>query len=252
MIDTHAHLCASAFDKDRDVVIERALGLLSHVIEVGITPDGCAAGVALAEAHPAIVAAVGIHPHEAGRHTPEDARALAPLMRSRHVVAVGETGLDFFRDYAPHDHQEALFREHIEMAREAGLPLILHSRGAEARVLDILEETNAGEMGGVMHCYGGGPELVPRVVEAGFHLGFGGSITRNRKAFVEVVPLVPRERVLFETDCPYLAPSPGRNRRNEPAFVVEVLAPMAELRGEDAGELEAAADANARRLFNLS
>jgi TatD DNase family protein len=254
MIDTHAHLSSTTFDPDREAVIARAFEAgLSHVVEVGIEPRSSAWALALAERVPdRIVATCGIHPHEAGRHDIDDVDALAPHLDHRRVVAVGETGLDFYRDYAPRDRQMAIFRRQVELALEHELPLVLHSRGAEETVLDVLEEMDAGEVGGVLHCYGGPPELVPRILALGFHLGFGGAVTRSKGRYRRILALVPLDRILLETDCPYLAPAPGVSRRNEPAFVTEVPPVMASLMDVPEETLVAATDANAARLFGLS
>lgn len=251
MIDTHAHLSVSAFDADRDAVLARALEANRHVVEIAIAPDTAKKAVALAEANERVSAAVGIHPHEAGRQDVSDLEALIPLYDSPVVVAVGETGLDFYRDYAPHDRQETLFRRHIAIARDQGLPLVLHSRGAEREVVDILRDERAHAIGGVLHCYGGPAELIPEILELGFYLGFGGAVTRSKGRYRRMLEDVPLDRVLLETDCPYLAPAPGTSRRNEPAFLVEVLPVMASFMGVEATELDAASDANAAHLFNL-
>jgi TatD DNase family protein len=252
MIDTHAHLSTSPFDGDRDEVIARAFAVgVAVIVEVGIDLDLSRSAVDLARRHERIAASVGIHPHDAGRHDVADVDSLDALLAAGRCVAVGETGLDFFRDYAPRDRQEALFRRHIELARRHDLPLIVHSRGAEARVVEILEETDARAVGGVLHCYGGPADLVPRAVEAGFYFGFGGSVTRSRGRHAELLPRVPIDRCLLETDCPYLAPAPKTSRRNEPAFLCEVVPVMSELMGVPERRLVETTDANARRLFHL-
>ena len=253
MIDTHAHLSSTDFDADRDDVVARAFAAGTHrIVEVGIEVRSSRAAVELARRHEAVSAAVGIHPHEAGRQTIDHLASLEPLLADPTVVAIGETGLDFYRDYAPHDRQEALFRRHIALALEHDLPLVVHSRGAEERVLEILEETGADRVGGVLHCYGGPVDLVPRVAALGFDLGFGGAVTRSRGRYRAMLPVVPRERMLLETDCPYLAPAPRTSRRNEPAFLVEVLPVMAGILAMDPGDLERVTDANARRRFRIA
>jgi TatD DNase family protein len=254
MIDTHAHLSSTAFDPDREEVLDRAFAAgLSHIVEVGIEPRSSVWAIALAERlADRFVATCGIHPHEAGRHALADVDALARHLANRRVVAVGETGLDFYRDYAPRDRQMAIFRRHVELALEHELPLVLHSRGAEETVLDVLEELGAERVGGVLHCYGGPPELVPRILALGFHLGFGGSVTRNEGRYRRILQLVPLDRILLETDCPYLAPAPGVSRRNEPAFLSEVPPVMAALMDVPETVLVTAADANAARLFALA
>ena len=249
MIDTHAHLSVSAFDADRDAVVARALEANRHVVEIAIAPDTARKAVALAEANERISASVGIHPHEAGRQTIDDLEPLMPLYDNPVVVAVGETGLDFYRDYAPHDRQETLFRRQIGVARERGLPLVLHSRGAEREVIDILREEKAQAIGGVLHCYGGPMELIPEILDLGFYIGFGGSVTRSKGRYRKMLKDVPVESVLLETDCPYLAPAPETSRRNEPAFLAEVIPLMASFMGIEAAVLDEASDRNAAALF---
>ncbi len=252
MIDTHTHLSHSQFDRDRDEVIDRAGAAgVEFVIDVGIDPATSRAAAGLARRHDRIYASIGIHPHDAGRHPLADLSSLEPLLASERVVAVGETGLDFFRDYAPRDLQEALFRSHIEVALRHRLPLIVHSRGAEGLVVSILDEMGAGDVGGVLHCYAGDADGVSRGSAIGFYFGFGGSITRSRSKYRSLLPEVPRDRLLLETDCPYLAPAPKTSRRNEPAFLNEVLPVMAELLGLPEAGVRARTDANARRLFRL-
>jgi TatD DNase family protein len=167
------------------------------------------------------------------------------------VVAVGETGLDFFRDYAPHDLQETLFRKHIVFAAEFGLPLIIHSRGAEDRVIDILNESGAGDVGGVLHCFGGNVEQVARALDVGFYLGFGGTVTFKKSTSLEVARSVPVDRLIFETDCPYLAPVPFRGKRNEPAYVRNIAEFLVDAWGVSLVDLAQQTTDNASRLFNF-
>jgi len=253
MIDTHAHLSSKSFDADREEVLGRARAAgVTHIVEVGITPTSSHAAVRLAIAHPEVSAAVGIHPHEAGNHVPDDLEELASHLESGAAVAVGETGLDFYRDYAPHDRQRALFEAHIELALAVDRPLVVHSRGAEEEIVGMLERLGRGRVRGVLHCYGGPAELVPRITALGFYLGFGGAVTRSPGRHRRLLPAIPHERLLLETDCPYLAPAPETSRRNEPAFLREALPMMASMIGIEAGELESLSDENARRAFGLS
>ncbi len=252
MIDTHAHLGTSPFDGDREATLARAFAAgCRHVVEVGIEVASSRRALELARANRRVHAALGIHPHESARHVPGDLDALESLLTDRDVVAVGETGLDFHRDYAPHDAQRALFACHLELALAHDLPLIVHSRGAEEAVVEMLEAMDAGRVGGVLHCYGGPPELVPRIVGAGFHLGFGGAVTRSKGRYRKILPRVPHDRLLLETDCPWLAPAPGTSRRNEPAFIAEVIPVMADLLEMNPARLEAITDENANALFGL-
>jgi TatD DNase family protein len=176
---------------------------------------------------------------------------LPGLLLHEKVVGVGETGLDFFRDYAPREVQERVFRRHIRLARETGLPLVVHSRGAEERVLDLLEVERADEVGGVLHCFGGDLEQAKRGVGLNFYLGFGGTVTFKKSSSLPVALQVPPDRLVLETDCPYLAPVPHRGRRNEPAYVRCVAQRLAQEEGVPMERLFERTTQNALRLFRL-
>lgn len=253
-VDTHCHLNHPDFEADLREVLRRAEG-------VGVTRVVCAAydlqtsdlAVRLAEEHPAISAAVGIHPHDADTFTPEIERHIRDLSAGRpKVVAIGEAGLDYYRSLSPRDAQRDAFRRHILMAHELGLPLIIHSRDAHEDVVKILEEVGMPERGAVMHCFPGDPEFARRSLDLGCFLGIAGPVTfKNGQAIQEVAGWMPLDRMLLETDAPYLAPHPYRGKRNEPGFVPVIAAKIAELRGISSDELAAATTANAERLFGL-
>ncbi len=252
MIDTHAHLTFRKFDHDREAVIERAFAAGNvAIIDVGIDPDSSRGALRIAEGHERIFFGAGIHPHDAERFPVSALDELVDLFVSEKVVAVGETGLDHYRDYAPHDLQESLFRAHIDLALRHRLPLIVHSRAAESRVVDILTEMGAKEVGGVLHCYAGDADVARRAAEIGFYFGFGGSVIRGKGRYRKLIPQLPRDRILLETDCPFLAPAPKSSRRNEPAFLAEILPVIASFIGLTESELHALTDANAASLFRL-
>ncbi len=254
MIDTHAHLGHTDYDADRREVIDRSFAEgCEAIVEVGWDLPSSRDAARLAEREDRIYAAVGIHPHEAGAATIDSLEKLGKLLDRPKVVALGETGLDFFRNLSPPAVQREIFRRQIALAREKSVPLIIHDRDAHADVLKTLRWDKASEVGGVMHCFSGDVETARQAVDLGFHLGLGGSLTYGRKEDVwrEILQVVPRDRILLETDCPWLSPAPFRGKRNEPARLRIILEKMAELLNEKTEEVERFTSANARRLFGL-
>lgn len=251
-IDTHAHLTAEAFDADRPAVLERArLAGVGQVICIGDDAASSRAGVELAEASSGVYAAVGIHPHSADEADDEALAVIERLAGEGKVAAIGETGLDYHYDHAPRAAQQAAFRRHIRLARRVGLPLVVHNRKADKDVLRLLEEEGAAEVGGVLHCFWSGAETALRALELGFFLGVGGPVTfKSADELRAVLRALPADRLLVETDAPYLAPVPYRGRRNEPAYAAEAGRALAELLGMPEEELAAQTTANARRLFS--
>jgi TatD DNase family protein len=245
VIDTHAHL--DALDEPADEIVRRAREAgVSRVVTVGSGLESCRKAVRIAEAEECVYAALGIHPHQAG----EDAslRDLRLLFDSSCAVAVGEIGLDYFRDYAPPDAQRRLFANQLELAAELAKPVVVHSRAAAEDTANAL----AGFDGTViLHCFSE-PELLPVALERGYYVSFAGNVTYpNAAELRRAAAEVPKGRILAETDAPYLAPQPCRGRTNEPAFVIHTLEALAAARGDDAGELEAHIDANATAAFGL-
>jgi TatD DNase family protein len=251
-IDSHAHLEMDAFDGDLEAVIERAAAAgLSAIITVGTTLHDCEKAVAHAALYPLVHAAVGIHPHEVNGIDAGSYGALGILARQPKVVAIGEIGLDFFYDHAPRKVQLRRFAEQLDIAQELDLPVIIHDREAHAETVAILRERK-GRLRGVLHCFSGGPEMARECIALGFHLSVAGPVTYKKADQLRAVAReIPLERLLIETDAPYLAPQPYRGKRNEPAYVVETARCLAELRGMAPGELEQATEENARRLFGL-
>ncbi len=254
IVDTHAHLDFPDFAQDREAVLERARQAgVTAIVTIGIDVETSRAAVALAEQYPGVYASVGLHPHEAARGTEEAYRLLADLARHPRVVAIGEIGLDYHYDRPPRAVQQEAFRRQIRMAVEAGLPVIVHAREAYDDVLDILREEGACLAGGVMHCFSGDVRVAEQCLSLGFHLSLAGPVTfRNAQTTKEVASRVPLDRLLVETDCPFLSPHPYRGQRNEPARVVLVVEEIARLRGLSYAEVAAATAANARRLFRLN
>jgi TatD DNase family protein len=254
MIDTHAHLGHTDYNADRREVIDRSFAEgCEAIVEVGWDLPSSRDAARLAEREAGVYAAVGIHPHEAGEATLDSFKKMGALLDQPKVVALGETGLDFYRNLSPPAVQREVFRRQIALAREKSVPLVIHDRDAHADVLKILRWDKASEVGGVMHCFSGDVETARQAVDLGFHLGFGGSLTYGRKEDVwrEILQAVPKDRILLETDCPWLSPAPFRGKRNEPARLRVILGKMAELLREEPDVVERFTSANARRLFGL-
>jgi len=250
LTDTHAHLDFPQFDGDREEVIERALAAgVRRIINVGADLASSRRAVALAEAHPPIYAAVGVHPHDAKTLTDEALAELLGLARHPKVVAIGEIGLDFYRDLSPREAQRQAFERQLALARELGLPVIVHDRNAHAEVMDVLRRRG---LRGVLHCFSGDLEMARQAIEMGFYISVAGPATfKNAKRLPEIVRQLPLERLLIETDCPYLAPHPHRGRRNEPAYVRLVAEAVADIKGLPLEEVARVTTANARALFGL-
>lgn len=254
LVDTHAHLMADAFTEDRHEVIERARHAgVSAIVCVGDGVESSRAGIELAQEHEDIWATVGIHPHQAGGAPDDVAGVLKPLFAEDRVVAVGETGLDYHYDFAPVEKQQAVFRAHIRLACELGLPLVIHNRKADDDVLRILQEEGAERVGGVLHCFWSDAKAARTALDMGFYLGVGGPVTfRREDALRAVLADVPVERLLLETDSPYLAPVPYRGKRNEPAFVVESAKALAQVKGMSVEDIASVTARNASRVFGLA
>jgi len=251
LIDTHAHLDLAEFDRDRPAVLERAWANgVDYIINIGFDLASSRRSIALAAQQPRIFAAVGVHPHDAAKADNSTWAALPDLATAPKVMAVGEIGLDYYRDLSPRPVQQAAFRRQIRMARELNLPIIVHNRDAHADTLRILKDEKAGE--GVLHCFSGSWEIARECLELGFYISIAGPVTfTNAPKLQEVAQKVPLDRLLVETDCPYLAPVPHRGKRNESAYVRLVAEKIADLRGLPLAELAAATSANARRLFGF-
>jgi TatD DNase family protein len=257
MIDSHCHLDSAEFNEDRDAVIERAIAAgVTHMLAIG-TGDGppdLEAGLRLAEKHTAFFATVGIHPHDAAKASPGDFQRLADLLAHPKVLAIGEIGLDYHYDFSPREIQKKAFIQQMEIAAAAGKPIVIHTREAWDDTLALIEQHwTPNGIGGIMHCFSGGPGEARRALDLGFYLSFGGIVTFPKALEVqEAAKSAPRDRILVETDAPYLAPVPKRGKRNEPALIVHTARKLAELRGESYEELCDATTENFRRLLLLN
>jgi TatD DNase family protein len=252
LVDSHCHLDFPALAEERDAVLARARAAGVGVIQtIGTRLDKFEQVVALAEANDDVYCSVGVHPHHAAEEPLDEPGGLLAWAEHPKVIGIGESGLDYHYDHSPRDVQAAVFRIHIEAARQSGLPLIVHTRDADRDTAELLRAAMAeAPFTGVIHCYSSSPELGFAAVEMGLYLGLGGILTFKKsdqlRAAVRELPL---ERLLLETDAPYLAPQPFRGRRNEPAYVAHVAATLAEVKGLARAEIERATTDNFFRLF---
>ena len=250
--DSHCHLTDAAFEPDRGDAIARALAAgVGGMMTICSDAEGIDAVVALAGAHPEVWGTAGIHPHEARRGSPAAlARVREALEREPRLRAVGECGLDYHYDHSPRDVQREVFRAQLELAAAVDRPVVVHCREAEADVAHLIRE-HKGAVRGVMHCFSGGAELLEVGLDAGWYVSFAGIVSFKKYEGGELLRSVPRDRLLVETDSPYLAPVPYRGKRNEPAHVVRVAEAVARLRDEPVDEVARYTSANARTFFGI-
>jgi TatD DNase family protein len=255
LIDSHCHLDMEEFAADREAVLDRARSAgVAAMITIGAGGPLAAndSAIALAETHPEVFATVGVHPHEASLVNEEVLAAITRLAGHPRVVAIGETGLDYHYDNSPRPAQRSALRSFVSVARQAGLPLVVHLRSADDDAASILGDEHAGDIGGVIHCFSGDARSARRFLDLGFHLSFSGIVTfKNAGALREAARITPADRLLVETDAPFLAPVPYRGRRNEPALVARTAAALAAVRGEAFEEIAITTRSNACRLFRL-
>lgn len=257
LIDTHAHLDAPDFDDDRAEVLDRARAAgVREIVLAGAarTIEDLERTVLMAEVAPWLWATAGVHPHEARFYDSALAARIDELCANPNVVAVGETGLDFHYNHSPAADQARAFAHQIEIARSHGLPVVCHVRDAHAEAREVLADTSASDVGGIIHCFTGTPDDARAYVDLGFHISFSGIVTfrgARSEPIREAAARVPADRILIETDSPYLAPEPMRGKRNESAYLVHTAARVAALRGISAAELAALTSANARLLLGL-
>ena len=251
LVDSHCHLDDEQFAADRDRTIERARAAgveRMMAIGTGSGPPDLEAGIRLAERYPFIYATVGVHPHDAAKATPATFGQLAELACHPRVLAIGEIGLDYHYDFSPREVQRSVFLTQLALAVRMGKPIVIHTREAWADTLALVREHGL-PCGGIMHCFTGGPDEAEQALDLGFHLSFGGMVTFPKADSVrKSAVLTPEDRLLVETDAPYLAPVPYRGKRNEPAFMVETVRRLAELRGETPEHIAAVTTCNFDRL----
>ena len=259
LIDSHCHIDGEQFDADRDEVMARATEAgVAAMLNVG-TGDPhsgeIAKAVEIAEKYENVFASVGVHPHDAKLYDDAAEEKLIGLVgSSKNVIAWGEIGLDFYHDHSPRDVQQAVFRRQIRKARELDLPIIVHSRGADDETVSVLSEecSHSNFRGGIMHCFGGTPDMAESLMGLGFLISFAGNVTfKKADGLREAARVVPLDRLLVETDCPFLTPVPLRGKRNEPAFVVHTAAFLADLHGVPAETLAGQTTTNFLNFFNI-
>ena len=253
LLDTHAHLHFPGFAADLEEVLGRARDAgVRTMVTIGTDGETSRAAVALAERDPHVWATVGLHPHDAEQGDDGVFADLERLAASPRVVALGEMGLDFFRNLSPHPAQEQALRRQLALARRLGKPAVIHCREAHAETLAILAEERVHDVGGIMHCFSGDVAVARRCLDLGLLISLAGPVTYpNARALPDVARFVPADRLVVETDCPFLPPQPYRGKRNEPAYLVITAARVADLRGEPLASLGPQMADNARRLFGI-
>lgn len=252
-IDSHAHLDMEQFDSDRDEVIQRALSAdVGQVVTVGIDVRSSLKAISLAENYPPVFAAVGIHPHNADVVDRKDLKRIESISAEKKVVAIGEMGLDFYRNLSSRDNQRKRFKQQLDIAMRCNLPVVVHAREAHEEVLEILSSFEGGGLRGVIHCFSSDIGLAEAFIEMGYFISIPGTVTfANASLMHEVVAAIPLDTMLLETDSPYLSPIPYRGRRNEPSRVVHTAQKVADIRGITLDEVAIQTSKNARRLFGL-
>jgi len=253
LVDSHCHLDFPDFSSELDAIIARARSAgVGRLVTISTRVKNHAQVLAIAEKFPEVFCSVGTHPHYADEELDIDAQALVALAKHPKIVAIGEAGLDYFRNNSPRDAQAASFRHHIAAARETGLPLVIHSRDCDADMAQILrQESGKGAFPAVLHCFTGGRDLALTAVELGHYVSFTGILTfKNSDALREIAAELPADRIMVETDAPYLAPLSYRGKRNEPAYVGETAKVLADTRGASADEIARQTTENFFRLFS--
>lgn len=252
LFDTHTHLLDERFDEDRETLLrELAEQGIEYIVECSSDMGDSVRAAALAREHHPVYAAVGVHPHSAQEWDEASKDVLRSLSKEQKVVAIGEIGLDYHYDFSPREAQKKAFAQQIELAIELDLPIVVHSREATMDTVTILRQYPG--VRGEMHCFSGSAQTAKELVAMGFYIAFGGSLTfKNARKTIEAAQAVPLERLLLETDCPYMTPVPLRGRRNQPAYVRYVAEKMAEIRGVDTEEIARLTLENAKRFFGIA
>ena len=254
LIDSHAHLDMEEFDPDRDRVIDTALSSgIKRIITIGIDVESSIAGIKLAQAYPSVLATVGIHPHNADNATREDLAQIPLLSDNKKVVGIGEIGLDFYRDRSSRENQIDLFKQQLEIAMSLDLPVVIHARESHSDILKTLSSFKKHSLTGVIHCFSGDYDLAKEYIAKGYYISIPGTVTyKNADQIKDVAGRVPLERMLLETDSPFLAPVPYRGKRNEPSYIMNTALEVARIRGIPLEEVSDQTTRNVCKLFNLS
>jgi TatD DNase family protein len=254
LFDTHVHLNADQYKEDLEEVIDRALTEgISRMVVVGFDRPTIEKAMELVEKYDFLYASVGWHPVDAIDMKDEDLLWIEELASHPKVVAIGEMGLDYHWDKSPKDIQKEVFRKQIQLAKKVKLPIVIHNRDATADIVQILKEEHAEDVGGIMHCFSGSTEVAKECVDMNFYISLGGPVTfKNAKKPKEVAEAIPLDKLLIETDCPYLTPHPFRGKRNEPSYVKLVAEEIAEIKGISLEEVAEVTTANAKKLFGIN
>lgn len=253
MIDTHAHIDSEAFDSDRAEMLERAFSSGIETIMIpAIEPKGFQKLIEVAESDRRIVMAIGVHPHNAKDYNEDVENQLIEISKKDRVKAIGEIGLDYYYDFAPQDMQREVFARQIKVAKKQNLPLIVHNRESDADIIKILEQEHDSDLKGVLHCFSGDEKMLDRAIELGFYVSFTGNITFKKTNLREIVSKAPIERIMLETDSPYMTPVPHRGKRNEPAMISLVAEKIAEIKSMSINEVISMTNKNAKELFKLA
>ena len=254
IFDSHAHYDDEAFDKDRDRLLstmeEQGVGC---IVNVGASFQGAKDSAELSMRYPHVYAAVGVHPDHVGELDEGKMQQLKEMCTMEKTVAVGEIGLDYYWDKESHELQKEWFKKQMELAKEVNLPVIVHSREAAQDTFDLIKSEHAGTTGGVIHCFSGSKEMAAEYLKMGYYIGIGGVVTfKNARVLKEVAEAVPLERILIETDCPYLAPTPYRGKRNSSLFLPYVIEEIAKIKGIDPKTVEETTWENAMRMYQIN
>lgn len=254
LFDTHAHYDDERFSEDRNEAINRAYESgVSYIINAGSDIATSAESVSIAHEYNFIYAAVGVHPHNVEGMTDNDLKPLEELASNKQVVAIGEIGLDYYYDNSPRESQKVWFAKQISLAKDLNLPIIVHNRDSHQDAMDIIRRENAKEVGGVFHCYSGSVEMARELLNNNFYISIGGPVTfKNVRKSIDVVKFVPEDRLLIETDCPYLTPEPYRGKRNESCYIRFIAEKIAEIKGVSFEKIAMATTENAKRLFRIT
>ena len=253
LFDSHAHLDSRKFNDDRSEVIKRAKDAgVKYILNAGSDIKSSQRTLQLAKEEEMVYAALGVHPHEAKYFDNKTYETFKSLAGEEKVVAIGEIGFDFYYNHSNREAQTEAFKRQIELAREVSLPVIIHNRDAHRDTMDMLREMKAEEAGGVLHCFSGSVEIAEEALKMGFYISLAGPVTfKNSRKSREVAEIVPEDKLMIETDCPYLSPEPKRGRRNEPAYVAFVAQKIADIRGETPEKVAEYTTNNAKRLFKI-
>lgn len=253
LFDSHAHLNNEKFAEDlHETVLRAEANQVAYILNVGWDIESSKKAVELAQQYPNQYAAVGIHPHDADTYNLEAEKILENLAANKKVVAIGETGLDYYRNLSPREVQKEAFKKHISLAKKLNKPLIIHDRDAHLHIMEILKEEQASDVGVVLHCFSGSPQMALECARMGWHISLAGPVTYpNAVKPVQVAQVVPIEKLFIETDCPYLSPQAIRGKRNEPAHVKYVAEKIAQIREKSIEEIAYHTTENAKRFFKI-